>query len=167
MSDDPASSLRAAALLSLKSKQSQRRGPQAIPPTISQRAETVSLTYDEPERPPHPAASSSSTGVNAKMDVDEAVDADLEDGEISDSADVTSAPPLVETKLPTVMSPVLAQAPIPSKTSVGPPISLTIAVLSYQIAAESNDPTSSIASCSPQCAFPSLYSLAFLRPCDF
>lgn len=83
MSDDTASSLRAAALLSLKSNK--RRGtaaPALVTPTTKDDA--VSLPYDDTNQAPVPAATTSAAGLSDKMQVDQA-DMDLEDGEISDS----------------------------------------------------------------------------------
>ena len=94
MTDDTASSLRAAALLSLKSKQMQRRGAPA-PSPWAQQTEAVSLIYDESPQAP-PVASSSSPGDKKPMDIDDA-NADLEDGEISDSNNVQPEP-LVESQ---------------------------------------------------------------------
>lgn len=109
---DDTSSLRAAALLSLKSKQSQRRGGPA-PSSLAQQTDTVSLIYDEPGQT-SPVANSSFTGVNKPMDLDEA-DTDLEDGEISDSNDIQPRPPVESQTTPTERP---APQPIPAKFSV-------------------------------------------------
>lgn len=52
------------------------------------------------------------------MGVDQADDADLEDGEISDSPNTPPAPAFVETNVATVMAPVLAHASLPAKPTV-------------------------------------------------
>lgn len=76
------------------------------------------MTYDEPLHPPTPIASSSSTGVNPKAEVDQIDDADLEDGEISDSPDTPFVPSPVETNVASVMAPVLAHSSLPAKPTV-------------------------------------------------
>jgi hypothetical protein len=112
MADDTASSLRAAALLSLKSKQLQRRGAPA-PSSSAQQTEAVSLIYDEPVQTP-PVTNSSSTGVKNPMDLDEA-DPDLEDGEISDSNDIQPKPPVESRPTPPDLP---APHPVPGKPMV-------------------------------------------------
>lgn len=104
MTDDTASSLRAAALLSLKSNK--RRGtttPALVTPTTKDDA--VSLPYDDMDQAPVPAAGASAAGPSDKMQVDEA-DVDLEDGEISDSNEdpPTTTEPSTTTPTPSTVT---------------------------------------------------------------
>lgn len=87
MAEDAASSLRAAALLSLKSKR-RTAAPPALPTPSASKSDAVVLTYDDPPPVPDPIPSKKtkeSGKVKAKISasVDQA-DVDLEDGEISD-----------------------------------------------------------------------------------
>ena len=131
MADNTASSLRAAALLSLESKRLQRRGPPA-PLSSAQQADTVSLIYDEPLQTP-PVTNSSSTGVKNPMDVDEA-DPDLEDGEINDTNDMWPKPPAESQPIPPVPQPIPAK-PLVSAASE----SLAMGMIPLKTASQLNE----------------------------
>lgn len=90
MAEDTASSLRAAALLSLKSKR-RTAAPPALPRPTAPKSDAVILTYDDPPPAPSPAPAkkekeSGKVNVEIKNSADQA-DVDLEDGEISDEND--------------------------------------------------------------------------------
>lgn len=120
MSDDTASSLRAAALLSLKSNKRRGTGAPALA-TPTTKDDAVSLPYDDTNQAPVPAATSSAAGPSDKMQVDQA-DVDLEDGEISDSNE--DPPTTTEPSTTTPAASALNTNSLPPKPVVSPSTTL-------------------------------------------